>query len=306
VITKLVLDQTRFIVRLPDVSPQKILQGSTDDACIYKAVMEQVHASTSDLKEGATHWKAKKGAVTKSVYPLDGGSKLTVAYGWSSKAKYHFMTAQFNPSKLTTKAACEVVATFQTMFEWGYPEFIAKALCNYVEVPIDVLGGRKSDYLFFDSTLKRHDDTYEENGTLYLGAKSSSRSLCIYDKAKQIADTGGPVLSHELLRMEARLKTNVAALALHDLSCPFLTLRVVDKAKLMAIKHNSGIKLFRKRVLDDGMQPQEAFSKAVYKKGLLADLEAARPPWYEPPELWKKFPSVAHRITLDGMQSIAA
>ena len=35
--------------------------------------------------------------MTKSTYPFDGGSSLTVALGWSTKAEYHFMTVQLNP-----------------------------------------------------------------------------------------------------------------------------------------------------------------------------------------------------------------
>ena len=68
-----------------------------------------------------------------------------------------------------------------------------------------------SDYLFFDTGLKKSNDAYEQEGTLYLGKDTGSRWVVVYDKAKEIADTGGPVINQQWLRIEPRLYPHVPA-----------------------------------------------------------------------------------------------
>jgi hypothetical protein len=305
IITKLGLDQTRFILRFKNIGTHTQAHENAYDALIYKGVWEHVHACTHDLKPGAKHWKTKKGAMTKSVYPLDGGSLLTVALGWSTQGECHFMTVQFNPSKLTDISAIELNATFECMFDWGYEEFFDRAECSYVEIALDVLGANMTDYLFFDTQLKSVNDYYQADGTLYLGSQTSSRYVAVYDKAKEVADKGGPVIEDDWLRIEPRLKPKVSATDIVDLPCAFATVWVIDKQKLAGIKYNSAVNVFRNRVLKDGVQPQAAFLLAPDKKGLLSALQPSIPDWYNPIAIWGTFPAAAFRVGPVGVQAIA-
>jgi hypothetical protein len=162
-----------------------------------------------------------------------------------------------------------------------------------------------NDYLYFDTRLKSYDDCYEENGTLYLGSKTSNRFTTVYDKAKEIADKGGPTSSVEWLRIEPHLNPKVSAKDTCSIKCPFQTLRIVDREKLAAVKHHIPVSVFRKRVFLQLLQPQPAFIAAIDKKSLLLGLKQAAPGWFDALTLWKLYPAAFHRLTPAGVHSIA-
>lgn len=301
---KLGLDQTQFILRLPDVTAQSLLHESNMNSRNYLAIREHIWCCTQESKKGARHWKIKNGATTKSLWPLDSGSVLVIALGWSTKANRHFATFQFNPSRLTAEAAIELLASIEQMFWFEYDEFFARAECTYLEIPLDVVGARMADYFFFDTRLKTYNAAYEKNGTLYLGSRTSSRFITVYDKAKEVADKGGPVCLGEWLRIEPHIRPKVPADQIHALHNPFTTVRVIDRAKLAAIDGNKALDTFRNRVMS-GIQPQAAYLAAADKKALLAGLESARADWFEPEVLWKMYPSAAYRITGKGLHACA-
>ena len=304
-ITKLGLDQTRFIIRLKGVNAKTLYEANGMDAQIYLAVREHIISCTQDWIKGATHWDSSKGPLSNSQFPLDGGSTLYVALGWSTQAKRHFITLQFNCSKLTPMAAIELVGTFDCMFNGGYADFFDRAECNYIELPLDVTGACMTDYLFFDSRLKSYNANYEANGTLYLGSDTSSRWWKIYDKGKQIADTGGPVFHGHWLRIEPCLNMNIPTSALTSLHSPYDTLCIMHKKKLMDIKHSIPVRAFRDRIFEHGLQPQAAYLKCVSKKELLEHLKSATPSWYDPTVLWETFPTVIQRVMPMGIQALA-
>lgn len=299
------IDQVRFILRLPEVTAHTLLHKSTLDAVTYKAVWGHILSCTGDWKKGAKYWKTAKGAMTKSELPLDGGSKLVVGLGWSSKAQRHFMTVQFNPSRMTSDGAGEFKMAFQCMFDGWYDEFFDRAKVSYIETPLDVIGAKMTDYLYFDTRLRSLDDHYENVGTLGLGSRTSSRYTPVYDKAKEIADKGGPVINANWLRIEPRRTLDIPAWEIAHMPCTFDTLQVIERKKLAGIKHSLAINLFRKRVFDHMLQPQDAYRMAADRKALLVGLLVARPDWYKPQVLWQDFPTAVNRITPAGLDELA-
>ena len=303
---KLGVDQIRFIVRFAGVSTHSWIHDSTSDTATYKAVWSHILNCKQDWKKGAKHWKVKNGAMTKSVWPLDGGSVLTVALGFSAIGKSHFMTVQFNPSRFTSDAASEMQCAFQSMFDHWYEEFVDRAECSYIETPLDVFGAKMADYLFFDTRLKSVNAFYEADGTLYLGSRTSSRYTTVYNKAKEIADTGGPVSDTHWLRIEPHRNVAISAWELPRLPCTFDTLQVIDRKKLTGIVHHTAVTLFRKRVFEQGMQPQYAYRMASDKGALLHGLKPAVPHWFKPQTFWQAFPAVVHRVTPAGLDELAS
>lgn len=305
-ITNLGIDKIRFIVRLEDVNTKTLKEDNHPHAQIYRAVREHIKDCKQDFVHGATNWEHKKYSMMHSALPLAGGSKLYVSLGWNAKAKRNVVIVEFNPSKWTAKASSELLGTFACLFNWGYDEFIQRAECSYIEIPLDVIGARKSDYTFIDTRLRTFDDSFEGNGTLYLGSRTSNRYITIYDKAKEITDKGGSACQGDWLRIEPHLRPHLPVLKLGAIASAFDTLRVIDREKLAAIATGISAKAFRRRVLEDGLPPQQAYLISPNKKELLVQLELARPDWYAPKSIWKAFPSAASRITEAGLQAIAA
>ena len=62
---------------------------------------------------------------------------------------------------------------------------------------------------------------------------------------------------------------------------------------------------FRKRVLEQGVSAQKAYTTSLDRKVLLKDLETAAPDWFKPEDLWLKFPGVAKSIYVEGLHSKA-
>ena len=86
------------------------------------------------------------------------------------------------------------------------------------------------DYFYFDTKLKAEDVAFEAEGTLYLGSKVGMRQWVVYDKGKEIADTGGGQSASAWLRVEARVRSaNLKLQSLHTLPCVYTTLRIIDK-----------------------------------------------------------------------------
>ena len=134
-VVNLGLDSTRFIVRLQDTDIKHGPEYQT-----YIAVHQFIQGCTGDFVKGAANWEHKDYPIFKASMPLPGGSTLVTSLSWSTKAKRHIASFKFNPSKLTADAAVQLLGTFATLFDDGYAEFTERAICNAIEIPLDVVG----------------------------------------------------------------------------------------------------------------------------------------------------------------------
>ena len=256
--------------------------------------------------KGARHWESKKGSMTYGFTPYERGATLCVSHGWSAAAERFFVRVEFNPSKMMPLTAAFFLGDLNHFLPFGYQTLYRAGNYSRLEICIDVDGVCRDDHVYFDTKLRKIDDAFEDKGTLYLGSRLGRRYLCIYDKGKQVLETTGEVLGCERLRIEARvLHSNTSMPELGNVRNPFLTLRVVQTARLLAIKWNRWVSQFRERVFDEGMQPQMAYAMCTDKSRLLKGLEAATPSWYDPATIWSQFPSIAGSMEPTAMEAFA-
>jgi len=301
----LAFDQVKVIIRLPGIGTEPLAGVAAKNAEILGAVAQLVSTCVPSVCPGARHWRSKNGAMTFGYTPYGDGSSSTIVYGWNTKSEQHFVTVQFNPSKMTPLAVTRFFYDLDGFLSWGYQTLVERASYSYLELYFDIDGVRASDYLFFDTRLRNVGDGFEAAGSLYLGRKGSPRQFIIYDKAKEMLDHAGVVLGHDRLRIEAKLKVDVPMPKLATLACPFSPLYVVEKVKLAAIKFDISVAAFRGWVFKEGMHPQDAYWRSVFKPQLLESLLTCAPDWYRPDSMRQGYPALAASQTPAALQSFA-
>jgi len=238
---------------------------------------------------------SKKHAWTEGWVELDKDVWLEVAFGYTPSGHRAFF--QFNPSKLTPKARATLeAATMLCLYEeW---EGLAKnGHVSYVEFAYDVVGAGYSDFLCIDTRLQSINDMYMKVGGFYLGAKRARRRIAFYDKEYELFKNHKLVLGHRLLRLEACLRppTKQRLCDLPKLVNPFAPTIVIDRKLLECCTPSFRMERFRKRVLIQGKNAQDAFSMAVgsgqAKKEFVQELCSLAPPWWNPTAIWEGAPA---------------
>ena len=305
--TNIRLDKLKAIIRFPSHAGSMFPGPNTHAGITLRAIIDWVHGCTTEYKPGAKWWKSSKGAMTFATYPLNSLTSLTVAYGWSPKGKNAFATFQFNPSYLCQDAVTELGVQFGFMFNNEYEEFFNTATIKHIEIALDVHGVQKESCLFLDRKVRTYSSQFEGKGTTYLGGEDSKYQLCIYDRRKKIADDGVVPPSEPWTRIEATLQnTEMKLCDLWSAQWPFATLMVVDVLRLKAADGGTALNLFRHRVLDGHLHPQNAYFSAEDKEHLLQDLHQTLPDWYNQESIWQQFPVSVGLLEPETMRSIAA
>lgn len=107
-----------------------------------------------------------------------------------------------------------------------------KGHVSYIEIACDLVDSKIYDYIYWkDKTQKSfiYITNQGEKGAIYLGSKNSDIYFCIYNKAKQLRETGQDTPFKNLLRIEARLRrTNLKPCQLGNLANPFEKLKIAS------------------------------------------------------------------------------
>lgn len=233
----------------------------------------------------AHFWVCKHpAAMTVASQPLESGSAISCRYGRHKGALRGWVG--FNPSRSRLD---DLNAHFQLMLEQGFVTLLNHGLMRHVELFVDIEGASFSDYCYFDTQLKVANTAYEGQGTVYLGARHGGRSVCAYDKGKQLAEAfGAATVPETLLRLEARVKsTELKLQGLPQLKNPFRTLCVVQRSRLVACQKPAAKKLVEFMAL--GMSAQGAFSSILdlgEQNSLINSMAELSPPWWNPDAAW--------------------
>jgi hypothetical protein len=206
--------------------------------------------------------------------------------GWNAPSQTHFVTVQFNPGKLKPLGWAELCGDLCSFLPSGYVSLFYRAAIAEVEIAFDVYGADREDYLFFDTKARGCDIEFDAKGTLYVGSRNSRGYWCLYDKRKETKTKGGP-----WMRLERVVKRPEVLLCHADELPPqFDTLWVLDRKTLQSAELSRDARYFRFLVTAMNCEAQEAYSYVDHTAALLKDLKLAVPPWYEPVEIWKRFP----------------
>ena len=114
---------------------------------------------------------------------------------------------------------------------------------SYLELACDVIGPQIYDFIYWkDKTRKSliYITSKGEKGAIYLGSKNSDLYFCIYNKAKQLKETGQDTQLNNFLRIEARLRrTKLKPYQLGHLENPFMKLNIASAIDCKNINANS-------------------------------------------------------------------
>ena len=296
---KLGLDRMKCILRFHNLSHIRLGNPNDVDAFIYGAGLEVAQSHNQFLRKGAWNRPHRSHSLMESFYPLEGGSYLSMNVG-CTRTKVHYITLQFNAGKMNQRDWRDFCMVMGLFLPSAYVSLFSRAATSAVEVPLDVFGVARDDYLFFDTRVRSHDMSYDDEGTLYLGSKHSAHYVCIYDKAKQRRDKGIPY-EGQWLRIEPCDQSGVAMKDLAGIPSPFDSLWVIEKARLRnAIGRESAF--FRTAVLDHGLSAQVTYEMCDRKKALLQELEQCAATWYDRKRIWEQFPHVVHGISPAGLE----
>lgn len=226
-----------------------------------------------------------KGSTTMGRQALPSGGGLAVRYGYS--AKKWWVWYWFNPAKCLPD---ELSPHFSVLLGDGYRELKKKALVHELHVAVDVDHVEYLDYGFVDSRLWTADPAYSAIGSTYLGSKLGQRSVCCYDKAKQLEEEEGQLLGHPRLRLEMIVHPKLAAAHVHQLANPFLTFYV---AELESLRTSTDSRLAEMRAAACSGKPIYGAFHALAKKrkvAVLGALAEMRPEWADPVAIWASLP----------------
>jgi hypothetical protein len=173
--------------------------------------------------------------------------------------------------------------------QYAYANLFATGRVSRIDLAIDILSVPKSA-LFPYRPKCRTVTVLEAGGTTYLGSKTSGLMFRIYDKVKQLLETGKPAAGHACItRVEARLKATKSApceLA-QNLKNPFTVLHL---AELQVLRDTATDPLWHE-FLDRAEVHGHCVALASIPKstrGIFSKrLKACGAWWWQPAELWK-------------------
>jgi hypothetical protein len=217
---------------------------------------------------------------------------------------YWYLTLTLYPSQFRTGEFQHFKYAFDKVFhEHPYSLLFNQGRVNYLELAADLLSHQNHSFLphrkyFRDSRIWKEKDGY--CGSTYLGSRISDQYIRIYDKKKQLLDTGKApftsVFPHT--RIEAVMRRlGVAAADLCEIPNPFVKLLIADLAKAKAASTDNDWQAFLiECITEDGVP--KALSKRPYniRKQYRAMLDGLPVSWWQPQKRWKDMPKALEVI----------
>jgi hypothetical protein len=279
------IDKCKVGLVFPDVS----VKGTSPSRDNYQAQMEWAGSvRASDFQEMAggrkPHFRISKppASWTYACQPLASGSAIACRFG---RHKGAFRTwTQFNPSKSSLGA---LNLHFQLMLEQGFKTLVRYGQLTSVEFFADFDGAEFSQFCYLDTQLRTANAAFENDGTVYLGNRHCRRSVCAYDKAKQLQEVfGQPYPSGGRLRVESRLRNAGALSDIAKLKNPFKTLCVLNRDVL----GGSAVPAVRNlgNMIGWGLSAQAAFMllQPEEQVALINAMPTLQPAWWNVEEVW--------------------
>lgn len=237
--------------------------------------------------DGHKVWKLKY--ATKCAINLGGGNTLLLQAGTSHHRLY--IKFEFNPNKLGKAEWIDLYSYMSLLMDHGYHTLYKQAKVNYIEIAADAPNVEFDSIFVYDDKLRNANEKYHKDGTTYLGSEISSRSIIVYDKAKEQLDKFGIKLDQPLLRIEARLAHLPLSLGdLQKIPNPFKSLHVGWKSDLLKKKGDCGWKIFKKRCQTMGVQNALGMAGSTRKQTLAVLAEVASPK-LNPGKYWDQLPA---------------
>ena len=192
---------------------------------------------------------------------------------------------------------------FKEVLETLLPEFSYKRLyytgkVNYLELAADCLSRQLHSFLPYRKYCS-DSMVYQKHGvlgTIYLGSVASAQRVRVYDKRKQLSETGKALFTQKLphTRIEA-IQRNIglhpAELAV--MKNPFQKIQIVDLEQIQAASVDVEWPAFINECRQHGV-PRALYKYTHKRKQFLSILDANQAAWWDPQYQWE---GLAHALT---------
>ncbi len=222
------LDQVSLVRRYPSIK-------AWEEFCQTLGVAKD-SAANSDLQKFKNEYAT---TFAKSYLGKQWGTG--VSFDFFSVQKKPAIAINVTPFKLSEDDWADFLALLTMMFPFGPKQVWKEFKLSRLEVAVDVKLPF-SELICLAPRLTIINQNYQKKGTLYLGHEFGRRSYCIYDKRKQLAETKGVHLEHDLTRIEVTLRQTGKTLGqLDEFTSPFGNLLVLRKSSLDALQKKDAL-----------------------------------------------------------------
>jgi hypothetical protein len=220
------------------------------------------------------------------------------------KSVDRYLTLTLYPSQFQAGEFEHFKSVFDALFEpITYSLLHHTGRVNYLELAADSLSHKHHGFLPYrkyctKSHIHKEDDGHL--GTTYLGSNTSDLRFRLYDKYKQLHDTGKAtftkVLPHTRIESVVR-RLGVAPADLIEMENPFKKLLIADLVKAYSASKDADWQNFISESLTEEGVPYALAKRPMNKrKKYMAMLDYRQVSWWSPTGVWKRLPVALSRI----------
>lgn len=215
----------------------------------------------------------------------------------STKSSYLYFKLVLYPSCFRLNEFETIKSLTKTLLaDWSYDDLFFTGHVSYIEIARDFLNKDFSDHLpHYPNAQKSkiYIDKKGIKGSKYIGAVSSSKRYCVYDKAKQLLEKKGGSNFKKLIRIEARRrKTGMKPFELLEgLGNPFKGLQMLSIQKLTSCSSDDAWKAFVDQCQHVGTALALGACDQQTKKIFESRIASASVEWWDASKAWDGWPS---------------
>ncbi len=198
-VAPIVIDKISIVLQVPTEMDKKaivqfLLHGLEDtESGFQKAYPNNTYAN----------------AFTLSIKAPLSGTDCVLIQANPVKKTNAFLRVEFNPSKAGTSGMDLLRQHCAAFLDYDYTTLVKAGRVTRMDVAMDLMGIRLDDLAARSVKLKKstvHSAVDGGTETVYLGATKGNRRIRIYDKGKQLGETGQKLPSFPVTRVEAELR----------------------------------------------------------------------------------------------------
>lgn len=219
------------------------------------------------------------------------------------KPNMSFLRIEFNPAKVDMYSVEKYLNA--VIPDGGYLRAINTGTCTRLDLTVDIHNAELNDILVSAGCFRVTQNYYDKGHlqTAYLGSKSSSESICIYDKAAQLekVDTKDHVKLdtpvYPITRVEIRLRRRFAAKYLPQIENPFSKI-VISRisSKVITAELRDVLILFVHSSKISGAQTSLNLLTPPTRKKVTRFLQSNNLPCWQPDIFWKQWSDVVSKV----------
>lgn len=273
---------------------------------LLKYAQEQLYAMLKAQKEifpnGKITLTSKSAGVHIHLYP-GGVRKIASIQAAMTEGAYKYLRLALLPSQfvgLDFDCLQQVIANWLSYF--NYKSLYYNGNVSRLDIAIDDVLHPAHSFLPFRpicNVSAIYTDWLGQKGATYLGGKTSDLQYCIYDKTRQLIQTGGVPQFNTHVRFEARLRHLgfPPSQVIQNVKMPFTRLEIISLQAASSASSNQEWKDFLALCSSVGSCKALSFLHSKHlRKQYIKRLREAPVSWWQPQKVWGKFPEAFQKL----------